>query len=76
MVKNEDREEKWDMCVGEKKLRRRKKKENEDRKEKSGYAGGGENTKREKRKKKKTFWVGLNSFQITKILINFKTKIH
>ena len=53
MVKNEDREEKWDMCVGEKKPRRRKKKENEDRKEKSGYAGGGENTKREKRKKKK-----------------------
>ena len=28
-----------------------------------------------KNKEKKGFWVGLNSFQITKILINFKTKI-
>ena len=39
----------------------------------------GEKTKRKKGKKKekgktKSFWVGLNSFKITKILINIKTK--
>jgi len=36
---------------------------------------GWKNKIKNKGKIRKRFWVGLNSFQITKILINFKTKI-
>ena len=62
------------MCGWRKNKRGKRLKENKDREEKSGNVCGGEKP-RGKKGKKKVFWIGLNSFQNTKILINFKTKI-
>lgn len=66
----EDREKKsMDTCVEEDKIEK-KKIEMIIKSETYGWKNNIKN-----KEKKKRFWVGLNSFQITKILINFKTKI-
>ena len=69
-LKNPGKE--WDTCVEEKKNKKEKtkiKKQKEDiERRRVGTCVKGKSPK----KKKKRFWVGLNSLQITKILINFK----